>query len=426
MKRLRFEKWSGQLLGARPGAASASASCSKPFRTHHLFSSQRSQWTLAAAETPHGEGGEESASHRFPPLDPGSAGLTATFPSPPPERALSSAKLAALHARLALSEKIPLQTLARALIDATADENPRFNNSNLSFLGQTLINYHISEWLMCRYPRLPMSIMYAAMSAYGGVKPLHQIARQWGVESAAAPGGEVDAGLLQFSTRKPGITNTGFGYRRTEAAYLEKFKWRRGINSRVVLDDDFGDVVNEVLPEEEGQDGAAEVSEDGPLKPYGTPETRQVAENAHAQFVRAVVGATYAHCGREAVKSFVRSHVLARQLDLSSLFSFKLPTRELAQLCAREEFERPVARLLSETGRRSRTPVFVVGIYSGKDKLGEGAGPNLDSARWKAAMNSLKAWYLYSPGENVRVPSDMLAEDAKSWEPVYIDIGEVV
>lgn len=421
MKRLRLEKWSGQLLVARPGAASSPANPINPFRKHQLSLSRRNQWTLAPAETIH-VGGEDQTSQRFPPLEPGSAGLDTTFPSPPPERALSSAKLAALHARLSLPEKLPLQTLARALVDASADENPQFNNTNLSFLGQTLINYHVSEWLMCRYPRLPMSIMYAAMSAYGGTKPLHQIARQWGVESAAAPGGEVDPGLLQFSTRKPGVTNTGFGYQRTEAAYLEKFKWRRGINSRVVLDDDFGEVVKGTAP---GED-LGETPDGGPLKPYGTRETSQIAENAHAQFVRAVVGATYAHCGREAVKSFVRSHVLSRQLDLSSLFSFKLPTRELARLCAREEFEPPVARLLSETGRRSRTPVFVVGIYSGKDKLGEGAGPNLDSARWKAAMDALKAWYLYSPGENVRVPSDMLAEDAKAWEPVYIDIGEVV
>lgn len=438
MKRLRLEKWSGQLLAARPGASASTSAACNPLRARQLYLSRRSQWTLAAAaEAPRVEGEDAAAaSQRFPPLEPVSP---SSFPSPPPERALSSAKLAALHARLSLSDKVPLQTLGRALVDATADEDPRFNNSNLAFLGQTLINYHISEWLMCRYPRLPMSIMYAAMSAYGGAQPLHQIARQWGVESAAVPGGEVDAGLLQFSTRKPGVTNTGFGYQRTEAAYIEKFKWRRGISSRVVLDDDFGEVVkeepkDEETPEEvalaEGEkseeEAPAEENKSAPLNPYGTLETRKIAENAHAQFVRATVGAIYTHCGREAVKSFVKAHVLSRQLDVSSLFSFKLPTRELARLCAREEFERPVARLLSETGRLSRTPVFVVGIYSGKDKLGEGSGPNLDAARWKAAMNSLKAWYLYSPGENTRVPSDMLAEDAKPWEPAHIDMGEIV
>ena len=85
-----------------------------------------------------------------------------------------------------------------------------------------------------------------------------------------------------------------------------------------------------------------------------------------------------------------------------------------------------MARLLSETGRLSRTPVYVVGIFSGNDKLGEGSAASLDHARAKAAMNALKAWYLYSPGEDVPVPSDMLVEGAKPWQPVYVDIGEII
>lgn len=302
-------------------------------------------------------------------------------------------------------------------MDSTADQNPQFNNTNLAFLGHTLINYHVSEYLMVRYPRLPMAIMYSAISAYAGPAALHHVAHNWGIEAAAAPGGEVDPGLLQFNATEAPIVPTAFGSRRSEAEYLEKYKWRRGINSRVIFDNDFGEVVD-TKPRQETTPGS--------LQPYGTPETRETAETAYANAVRAVVGSVYAHCGREAVKSFVQAHMLSRTLDLGSLFAFKLPTQELVKLCAREEFEKPVARLLSETGRKSRTPVFVVGIYSGKDKLGEGAGPSLDAARWKAAMNALKAWYLYSPGENVRVPSDMSVEDASAWEPAHIDIGEVV
>jgi dsRNA-specific ribonuclease len=311
-------------------------------------------------------------------------------------------------------------------VDSTADKNRQFNNANLAFLGHTLINYHVSEYLMVRYPRLPMSIMYSAVAAYAGPDALHTVARQWGVEAAAVPGGEVDPGLLQFDTSKPALIPTTLGTQRVEAHYLDKFKWRRGINSRVVFDDDFGEVVRDTHVGADHDAAARSADNNAALKPYGTPETRQIAEAAYANAVRAVVGAVYAHCGREAVKGFVRAHVLSRQLDLESLFAFKMPTRELYKLCAREEFEKPVARLLSETGRRSRTPVFVVGIYSGAEKLGEGAGPNLDAARWKAAMNALKAWYLYTPGADVRVPSDMLVEDAKPWEPTHIDIGEVV
>merc|ERR1711977_658736 len=93
---------------------------------------------------------------------------------------------------------------------------------------------------------------------------------------------------------------------------------------------------------------------------------------------------------------------------------------------AGEGFEYPVARILSETGRRSRSPVFVVGIYSGNDQLGEGAGASLPEARLRASVNALKAWYLYSPGNNVPVPSDTESANARPWEPVHIDIGEVI
>ncbi|KXX79188.1 Ribonuclease 3 [Madurella mycetomatis] len=420
MKRLRLDKWTGQLLVARRGASPASTPVAAlrctPASRYAVVRHQSTAPALAAEKTiPDDYDGTDHT--RFPPLEklpPRSTSL----PSPLPERALQSPKLAALHARLSLSHKLPLQTLARTLVDASADKNLLFNNTNLAFVGQTLINYHVSEWLMCRYPRLPMDIMYSAMKAFAGPTALHQVARSWGIEHAAAPGGEVDPGLLQFSLHDAGDAIVGFGYKRAEAEYLDKFKFRRGINSRVVLDDDFGETVHNKLSNEAL---AARADTE-----YGNQLTRSLAEKAFATCARAIVGAVYAHSGRETAKAFVKAHILSRTLDLSKLFSFKKPTTELSLLCAREDFEPPVARLLSETGRLSRTPVFVVGIYSGNDKLGEGAAPSLEQARYKAAMNALKSWYLYSPGEHVRVPSDMQSEDAKPWEPAYIDIGEIV
>jgi dsRNA-specific ribonuclease len=147
---------------------------------------------------------------------------------------------------------------------------------------------------------------------------------------------------------------------------------------------------------------------------------------AHSTFVRAVVGAIYVHAGRELAKSFIRAHILSRTLDTSSLFAFSQPLRELSTLCKREGFEHPRACLLSETGRLSRTPVYVVGIFSGADKLGEGAGPSLNYSRQKAAINALCAWYLYSPSDNPRVPSDMIEFGAKKWKPPHVDMGEII
>ncbi|KAI1148708.1 ribonuclease III [Nemania diffusa] len=338
-----------------------------------------------------------------------------SLPSPHPDKALRSAKLAALHARLSLSSRIPLQILARALVDPSADAHPQFNNANLAYVGASLLQYHTSEWLVTRYPRLPMAILFSAMKGYAGVPALHRIARAWGVEPAAAPGEEVDPGYLQFSYDKPTVVMHKWGYTRAESKELVKYKWRRGMSSRIVFDDPFGDTV----PDEKADAAAGDGQQTKELM------VEEIEQNAHANCVRAVIGAIYLHRGSEHAKGFIKSHVLSRQLDFANLFDFKLPQRELTRLCARENFDAPVARLLSETGRLSRTPVYVVGIYSGRDKLGEAAGPNLESAKIAASINALKSWYLYSPGA-VGLPSDTLAEDAPPWKPVYIDIGEIV
>lgn len=275
-----------------------------------------------------------------------------------------------------------------------------------------------------------MEIMHAAMKAFAGDRTLFYVSRSWGVENAAAPGSEVDPGLLQFDLNKPRMETTKWGLAVSKDEN-KATKFRRGISSRVLAHDDFGDDISNSSIDEL-HDGRQQIEQGVGLSAerqltLGDPNEKVTKSHSiHAQFARAVVGAVYTHSGREAARRFIKAHILSRQLDLARLFVFKLPTRELARLCAREEFEPPVARLLSETGRLSKTPVFVVGIFSGHDKLGEGAGASLDHARQKASINALKAWYLYSPGEDVRVPSEMMEEGAKAWEPLHVDIGEVI
>lgn len=327
------------------------------------------------------------------------------LPSPPPEHALKSAKLAALHARLSLPPKVPLQTLARTLVDYSADSNPKFNNVALAQLGNNLMAYHASEHLICHFPRLPMTVLYAAMYAYVGPKTLSAVVREWGVESAAEPGGEVDSGLLQFKHIPHEEYRDPAGRDSSKSHDPEEEKrQRRNISSRIVTHDEFGD----------------------PLTyPSTSPST--TLERAHTNFARAVLGAMYLHCGRTAAKTFLKAHFLSRHLSFSALFDFKQPTRDLSRLCAREGFAGPVARLISETGRLSRHPVFIVGVYSGDNKLGEGSGASLDEARNRAATAALKSWYLYTPVD-VRVPSQMeeIGGPLKEWKPVLIDGGEVI
>ncbi|TVY64362.1 54S ribosomal protein L3 [Lachnellula suecica] len=393
MKRLRIERWSGQLLQQQPRRTPSRPCCLRQKQAALYASSTRFSSTHAGASSEDliFEDGEEF----------GQQEQQTRYNSPPLEAASSSSKLAALHARLGLSPNLPLQTMARTLVDASADSNLDFNNASLAQLGGSIMSYHVSEWLLCTYPRLPMTILFAAAYAYSGPKTLQLVGKEWGVETAAAPGEEVDPGFLQFSKMQPGqgLPN-GVGSVRPDRHGF----YRRGMSSRVVYDDEFGDTISK------GHE------ENLPLP----------TEHAYANFVKAVVGSIYLHSGSAAAKAFVKAHILSRHLQIATLFQFKEPVRELSRLCAREGFEYPVARILSETGRASRHPVYVVGIFSGKDKLGEGQGPSMQEARTRACVHALKAWYLYSPGSDVRVPSDMELRGAREWEAVHIDMGEVI
>lgn len=360
-----------------------------------------------------------------PPPEEFSADLS-TLPSPPPSLAASSAKLCALYARLSLPPRFPVETLARCLIDPSADPDSAFNNKAIAKFGADILGYYTSEYLLCRYPRLPSEILFAAMWAYCGEDTLQVIANEWGVEAAAEPGGEVDSGYLQFKRKLPGnaesINFPGRWVKEVEnvTERAQGKPWRRGASSRSFYNDEFGTLA----PSHKEMLEAKKRKLRNQNQVVSTDEGVTRAE-ASAEFVRAVMGAVYLHCGRRVSKIFFTQHISSRHLDVKQMFKFKEPMRELSRLCAREGFDSPIARILSETGRKTRTPVFVVGVFAGRHKLGDGAGGSLDEARIKASIHALQGWYLYSPLQ-LRVPSDAEDPNAKSWEPVFIDGGEVV
>ncbi|KAL5361776.1 ribonuclease III domain-containing protein [Aspergillus floccosus] len=395
MKRLQLLRWSSS--GLCPRARTGGR------LQQHLYYSLRRQSTVSPAFQAEGQQlMDESTLDSSIPSPQTQKQSKYFLPSPPVEAARESAKLAALHARLYLPSRLPLETLARSLVDASADPNSNFNNESLATLGHDLLTYYTSEHLLCTYPRLPLTVVFAAMYAYVGPKTLAAMAREWGVEMAAVPGGEVDPGLLQFQRIAPGTDLNSEPVSNPTRPNDDRKSWRVSMTSRVVYDNEFG---------EPSQSRA--------------PTQGVTAEQASATFVRAVMGSIYLHAGRPAAKRFFEQHFLSRHLNISELFNFSQPARDLSRLCARENFEPPVAKIISETGRKSRHPVFVVGIYSGQDKLGEGAGASLLEARSRAAVAALKGWYLYSP-LNVRVPSSMEEDGAAAWKPVHVDLGEVV
>ncbi|KAK5039728.1 54S ribosomal protein L3 mitochondrial [Exophiala sideris] len=385
MKRLRLLRWSGSVLSPRTRPESLQSA---------IPNFRRCQATAALQSEPH----DDIEVTPFLSED----ALT-SLPSPPVTAAKTSAKLAALHARLSLPRQLPLETLARTLVDESADPSVRFNNRPFAVLGNDLLGYYTSEHILSQYPRLPMAVVFAAMYAYHGPATLTAVAREWGVEAAAEPGGEVDPGLLQFKRLPPGPRPEQPDSQVIETREEGKSKFRRTMSSRAVYDDQFGEVKKR----------------DEEIELKGV-----TLQRAATQFVRSVFGAVYLHAGRTAVKQLYNDHITSRQVNIGNLFQFKNPTKDLSRLCAREGFQAPVAKILSETGRKSRTPVFVVGIFSGSDMLGEGAGASLDEARTRAAVAAMKGWYLYSPTE-VRLPSEMEEPGAKPWTPILVDAGEI-
>ena len=208
-----------------------------------------------------------------------------------------------------------------------------------------------------------MAVLFAAQYAYVGSETLAAMRLEWGVEVVAAPGKEVDPGLLQLKRMTPGnamaqdgvtqvkdlpmARNIGTGRRN------EEFHYRRGMSSRIVQDDQFGDLHTGLPPADgrpypgapisqptEGSEEAKEqtIHDPAPTADFASeteypadPEPTTVAA-ASASFIRALTGAIYLHAGAAAVQHFHKNHVLSRHLPLHTLFAFTYPTRDLSKL----------------------------------------------------------------------------------------------
>lgn len=99
------------------------------------------------------------------------------------------------------------------------------------------------------------------------------------------------------------------------------------------------------------------------------------------------------------MRQFVHAHFLSRQADLLPILKFFNPRYTLQATVQKHGLESPITRLVAETGRLSISPIFVVGVWSGTTKLGEGYGSSLKMAEWRACEDALRRIYL-SPSQN--------------------------
>ncbi|PVV04383.1 hypothetical protein BB560_001113 [Smittium megazygosporum] len=109
--------------------------------------------------------------------------------------------------------------------------------------------------------------------------------------------------------------------------------------------------------------------------------------------VQALVGAIFKDQGSQAAKDFIHTHFFSQKIDPTSVIEFPNPIQHLHSLCIRKKIDRPIARLLKETGRLTNSPVFIVGMFSGVHKIGEGFGSSLKMAEFRAAKDALIKFY---------------------------------
>ncbi|WFD30550.1 54S ribosomal protein L3 mitochondrial [Malassezia sp. CBS 17886] len=119
-----------------------------------------------------------------------------------------------------------------------------------------------------------------------------------------------------------------------------------------------------------------------------------LSKDVAAQSLRAVVAVLFQELGMGATRGFIHSHMLSRRLDLAGLLKFKDPKRVLSATCRKYNKPLPQSRMIAETGRMSISPVFVVGVWSGVVKLGEGTGSSIRMAEFRAAEDALRRLYL--------------------------------
>ena len=127
-------------------------------------------------------------------------------------------------------------------------------------------------------------------------------------------------------------------------------------------------------------------------------------DDALASIPRSLTGLIYQKCSLPSAKQFVHAYFLSRQVDIRSMLKFVEPKRALLEMVRKYNRESPKSRyafwlhffhctcisqsqrLLKETGRYSNSPVFVVGIFSGTDQIGEGFGSSLKMAEFRVCI----------------------------------------
>ncbi len=108
-----------------------------------------------------------------------------------------------------------------------------------------------------------------------------------------------------------------------------------------------------------------------------------------ANAIEAVIGAIYLDRGYEVAKDFVCREIIVELPNIINKGAYLDPKSKLQEIVQDKQGVTPGYSVISESGP-DHDKVFLVGVYLGKHKVGEGKGPSKQEAEVAAAENALQ------------------------------------
>lgn len=120
---------------------------------------------------------------------------------------------------------------------------------------------------------------------------------------------------------------------------------------------------------------------------------KQGSESARARILanafEAVTGAIYLDQGYEKAKDFIHEYIISKLPGILAEESWRDPKSHLQEVAQRLDNFTPQYRVLSESGP-DHDKIFVIGVFVGDKKRGEGRGTSKQAAQQEAAKNALE------------------------------------
>ena len=118
-----------------------------------------------------------------------------------------------------------------------------------------------------------------------------------------------------------------------------------------------------------------------------TRARQQILANAF----EAVIGAIYLERGYDDASKFIHDNIISKLDDILESGSWRDPKSHLQEVSQRIDGQTPVYKVIEEIGP-DHDKVFKLGVYVGKELMGQGSGPSKQAAQQKAARAALDAY----------------------------------